>query len=205
MLHASHRAYVNAAGRGSERTAGSSLVSISGGQIANRQIDLLGERADYLTGALPHELTHVILRDRFGAAVPPAWADEGAAILADPEAKQGRHLRDLANSLVLNTSFTTGELLMTNDYPRSDRIGLFYAQSTSLAKFLIEQENPKRFVEFIEQATRQGYDAALREYYGIDGVSELDRMWRRQSRIATVSTKPSSGHAPSQVAEQRRP
>lgn len=205
VLHGSRRAYVNASGRGSESTAGSSLVNTSGSRITSRRIDLLGDREGYLTAALPHELTHVILRDRFVAVEPPVWADEGAAILADPVAKQRRHLQDLAGSHSNRTGFSTGELLMTNSYPRPDRIGAFYAQSASLVKFLVNQENPERFVEFIEQATHQGYDAALQKCYGFDGVAELDRKWRQQLRTPAVSLtraverSPSDAAGPSQI------
>jgi hypothetical protein len=187
VLHGSRRAYVNASGRGSESTAGSSLVNTSGSRITSRRIDLLGDREEYLTAALPHELTHVILRDRFVADEPPVWADEGVAILADPLAKQGRHQQDLAESHENNTGFSTGELLATSSYPRPDRIGAFYAQSASLVRFLVSQENPERFVEFLEQASLQGYDAALRKCYGVDGVVELDRKWRQHLRTPSVS------------------
>lgn len=187
VVHGSRRAYVTASGRGSESTAGSSLVNVSGSRITSRRIDLLGDREDYLTAALPHELTHVILRDQFVADEPPVWADEGVAILADPLAKQGRHQQDLAESHENNTGFSTGELLATSSYPRPDRIGVFYAQSASLVRFLVSQENPERFVEFLEQASLQGYDAALRKCYGVDGVVELDRKWRQHLRTPSVS------------------
>lgn len=187
VLHASRRAYVDASGRGSESTAGSSLVNVSGNRITSRRIDLLGQSEEYLTAALPHELTHVILRDRFVAEEPPVWADEGLAILADPIAKQRRHQQDLAKTHANSVEFSTGELLTTRSYPRADRMGAFYAQSLSLVEFLVNQESPERFVEFIEQVNLQGYDAALQKCYGIEGVVELNRKWRQHSHTPTVS------------------
>lgn len=78
-----------AVGPGSEHTVGSSLVTVDKAKIASRRIDLLGDQTEFLTAALPHELTHVILRDRLMSTPPPRWADEGMAVLADTEAKQG--------------------------------------------------------------------------------------------------------------------
>ena len=49
--------------------------------------------------ALPHELTHLILADRFSPRQVPRWSDEGMAVLADPAEKQRLHLRDLRQAL----------------------------------------------------------------------------------------------------------
>jgi hypothetical protein len=133
-----------------------------------------------MSAALPHELTHVVLRDRFTSAPSPRWADEGMATLADTEAKQGRHHKDLMTALANGTTFRAANLLAMDDYPQADRFGAFYGESVSLTKFLVDRATPQRFVEFVERAGREGYDAALRFCYGINGARELDRE-RRQS------------------------
>lgn len=179
ILYANQRSYVAAVGRGSERTVGSSLVNVDKGGIAKRRIDLLGGNTEYLSAALPHELTHVILKDRFSTNVLPRWADEGIAILADTRAKQGRHFKDLQDSMAGRSTFNVASLLVMDEYPRSDRFGAFYGQSASLAEFLVNQKNPATFIEFIEQAGSDGYDKALQQCYGISGLAELDRQWRR--------------------------
>jgi hypothetical protein len=190
VLHGSQQSYVSACGRGSERTVGSSLINVSEGRTISRRIDLLGSGTDFLSAALPHELTHVVLRERFTSREVPRWADEGAAILADPTAKQGRHHKDLADALVRRIAFRAAELLTRDEYPGQDRMGAFYGQSASLAKFLIERDSPERFVEFIEKATVQGYDAALQKCYGIDGVTELDRQWQRHLKVVPTAATP---------------
>lgn len=192
VLHSSQQSYVSACGRGSKRTVGSSLINVSEGRTVSRRIDLLGSAPDFLSAALPHELTHVVLRERLPSTGVPRWADEGAAILADSKAKQGRHHKDLADALARRTTFQAGELLTRDEYPGQDRMGAFYGQSASLTKFLIERDSPERFVEFIEKATAQGYDAALQKCYGIDGVTELDRQWQRQLKLGPAIATPTS-------------
>jgi hypothetical protein len=167
------------------------------GQISARRIDLLGGGVEYLSAALPHELTHVVLRDRFPATTVPRWADEGAAILADTDAKQGRHLRDLEDAIASRTTFTSATLMTMEDYPHPDRVGVFYGQSVSLAEFLIGQKKPGQFVEFIQLAAAKGYDAALRECYGISDVGELDHLWRRHLYLNATAK---SGSAPAVLA-----
>lgn len=178
VLHATQQSYVAAVGRGSERTLGSSLVKAEGGKILKRRIDLLGGTTNFLSAALPHELTHVVVKDRFTQDWIPRWADEGIAVLADPPAKQGRHRNDLRNALVSGTTFEAGALLALDDYPRPDRFGVFYGQSASLAEYLLNRKTPADFLEFIERARVAGYDTALQTCYDISNVRELDRVWR---------------------------
>ena len=179
LLYPSQASYVAAAGRGSEHTVGSSLVHVEHGQIKSRRIDLAGGRSDFLSAALPHELTHVVLKDRFLSAAIPRWADEGAAILADTEAKQGRHRSDLDDAIRRHATFAPANLVTMDDYPGPDRMGTFYGESASLTKFLVERGKPARFIDFVQMAAAKGYDAALRQCYGISRVDELDRQWRR--------------------------
>lgn len=178
VLHAKVSSYVAAVGRGSERTVGSSLIKADGGKILSRRIDLLKGNNDFLSAALPHELTHVVLKERFSTILIPRWADEGIAILADPVAKQGRHKTDFKKALTSATTFQAAALLTLEDYPAPDRFGVFYGQSASLAEFLINRKSPEEFIEFVERAALTDYDSALKSCYDISNVRELDRLWR---------------------------
>ena len=178
VLHSTRKGYVAAVGRGGQWTIGSSLVHADQGKVTGRRIDLIGVGTNFLTEALPHELTHVVLRDRFPAEALPHWADEGTAVLADATDKQYRHACDLQQALAGRATFHAAELLNVGDYPEVGRLGTFYGQSASLVKFLVDREGHARFVDFLDQATNDGYDAALAEHYSIEGVQELDRQWR---------------------------
>jgi hypothetical protein len=165
-----------ACGRGSEHTVGSSLVKTENGRILGRRIDLLEGRPDFLSAALPHELTHVVLKDRFPSSTMPRWADERAVILADTDAKQGRHSHDLEIALAQHAAFDTARLLTMEDYPQPDQVGTYYGQSASMADFLVSKGKPALFVSFVQLAVSKGFDAALRNCYGISDVGELDRL-----------------------------
>jgi hypothetical protein len=178
LLYATKSAYIAAVGAGSKHTVGSSLVHVDRRQIVSRRIDLLGNQTEFLSAALPHELTHVVLRDRFIESPPPRWADEGMATLADTAAKQGRHRKDLMDALATGATFRAGALLALVDYPPANCVGAFYGESVSLTKFLVDRAGPQQFVAFVERANRDGYDAALTSCYGIVGAGELDRIWR---------------------------
>jgi hypothetical protein len=178
VLHSTQRSYVAAAGRGSERTVGSSLVKANGRKILSRRIDLLAGKSGFVSPALPHELTHVILKEKFAPTPIPRWADEGIAILADPSDKQERHKTDLRKAIVNGATFRAAALLTLEDYPPPERFAVFYGQSASLAEFLVTRRTPEEFINFIERANVVGYDSALRSCYDIANVRELDRKWR---------------------------
>jgi hypothetical protein len=185
VLHSSRQSYAAAVGRGSERTVGSSLVKVAGGQITNRRVDLVGGPLQYVSAALPHELTHVVLRDRFPINPIPHWADEGAATLADTSDKQERHRKDLQKALADGTTLSAASLFTSDEYPRADRWGTFYGESVSLTKFLVERDSPARFIGFVQAAGSKGYDKALQDIYGIKNLADLDHEWRRQLSLAS--------------------
>lgn len=184
VLHRTWQGYVSAAGRGSEATVGSSLVTVEDGCITGRRIDLLCGGRSPSSSTLPHELTHVVLRERFVVAGVPRWADEGAAVLADSLDKRSLHRADLESAFTRRATFHAAELLIADGYPPAERWGTFYGQSASLVEFLIERRTPARFVEFLQQADAEGYDAALDRCYDIADVDELDRLWRHHAAAA---------------------
>jgi hypothetical protein len=180
VLHSGRKGYVAAVGGGSEGTLGSSAITFDEGKITSRRIDLLAIDSAFLTNALPHELTHVLLRDRFtSSGTLPRWADEGMAMMADPETKQERHLHDLRTAMANGAEFSAADLLAMRTYPPTKRRQAFYGQSVFVVRLLIARKNPQQFVTFLERAQVAGYNAALRECYGIASMADLDRQWRR--------------------------
>lgn len=187
VLHGSRDSYVSAVGRGSERTVGSSLTKNDGPKVVLRRIDLLGNGTNFLEAALPHELTHVVLKDRFVTAHVPRWADEGTAILSDPSDKQRRHAVDLKRAISSSSTFHAAALLTLEEYPAPDRFGVFYGQSASVTEFLVRRKTPEKFIKFIEKANAVGYDSALRTCYDIASIGELDRLWRDWAALPSPS------------------
>lgn len=177
VLHRTRQSYQRAAG-GAPSTVGVSAVQVQAGRIALRRIDLLAEDAKRALSALAHELTHVVLADRFLAEAPPRWADEGIALLADSRDKRRLHRRDLARAVGAGAAMRLVEMLQT-DYPPAAQWGTFYGQSLSLVEFLLDRGAPPDLVRFIAAAQQVGYDEALRRCYRIDGVAALEKEWRR--------------------------
>lgn len=178
VLHATRNHYAHAVGRGAANTSGSSLIRFKANEISERRIDILVDSSGQMT-CLPHELTHVVLADRFAGREPPRWADEGLAMLADTTTKQSLHDRDCVEALRGGTMLRIGELVGLQQFNSPQQVATFYGQSLSLTRFLVERDDPARFLPFVELATVKGYDQAIKEVYGIDGLSQLERLWHR--------------------------
>jgi hypothetical protein len=179
VLHANVAGYVRAVGSGGEATVGSSLVTPVRGRIEKRRIDLRTDVDDVLVAALPHELCHVVLADRFRSAPAPLWFDEGVALLYDPPAKRELHERDWRVGLQRGEAFSLTELLAESSYPPRSRWGVFYGQSGSLVRWLLTRESPEKLVQFVSQSREQGASRALTETYGIGSFDDLYRQWRK--------------------------
>ena len=177
VLHPTATTYVQAAGRGSERTAGCSTVTELDGQVVSRRIDLRLDRPDPLSRALPHELTHVVLADVIAGHKLPRWADEGMAMLADPQDKREGHRRDIIAALNRGTALRLPAMLTMDGYPEPQQTAAFYGQSLSVVEFLIERKGPLTLQQFLVKASEDGYQKALHETYGIRDAHALEQLW----------------------------
>ncbi len=183
ILHTTLASYLRAV-PGGEQTAGSSLIQPDRGKIVTRRIDVRADKPGWFSAALAHELTHVILADVFPGGRVPHWADEGMAVLADPISKQRAHLDDLHYAQSTRSTLRVVELLSLNGYPQPHQQATFYGQSASIVRFLLDRDSPAQFVKFVKFAENQGYEAALREHYRINGVHDLERRWAAYAQAA---------------------
>ncbi len=182
VLHATRQDYSDAVGQGASQTVGSSAISISGGRVTQRRIDLLATNAEQGLAALPHELVHVLFADAFPNDPPSKWAEEGLALLVDPADKRARHARDLESALRTHSTLPLDRFLSDVDYPASSQRAVFYAQSMSLVEYFTELDSPKEFVRYLRLSAEMGQDHALEAVYRLDR-RELERRWRQRDTV----------------------
>lgn len=179
-LFPDRRSYAESTGQ-PENSPGISSMSNDGARVLSRRMNLRADNPRLLTATLPHEVTHIVLADLFVTRMIPRWADEGLAVLAEPASEQHRRQADLKGPLDSGRVFEAGQL-MTMDYPEPKDWKLFYAQSVSLTRFLVDQGPPERFIQFVRAAQRLGPEPALRDVYQIDGLSALQERWLAYAR-----------------------
>ncbi len=183
VLHPDLASYVWAMGRGAEQTYGCTTLKELDGKLS-RRIDVRLDRDDAIRRVLPHEMTHVILAQIISRSKTPRWADEGMAMLADLPLKQSLHEHDFTTGLRSGNSFRLVTLLGSSEYPNHD-VEIFYGESLSLTRFLVDRDSPAAFLDFIQHAADVGYDAALRDNYRIHDVAELEKIWLKNQRGLT--------------------
>jgi hypothetical protein len=187
VVHATRATYLKAIGSAGAATTGSTLVRFNQGKVAVRRIDLLADRADRPFETIAHEMVHVIFAERFPNAAPPRWAEEGAALLADTEAKRTAHQREFKQALRGGTAFRVHDLVRMSDYPPPTRFAAFYGQSLTLVDFLTQLGEPSDFVRFVDRSIAAGHDAALKEVYEISSAAQLEELWNERAVKAVLA------------------
>lgn len=169
-----------------EDSPGFSTMGMDRGRINCRRVNLRADHPKITVAILPHEVTHVVLADFFPQKQIPRWADEGMAVLAEPRAEQRLRAADLDAPLSSGKLFRMGDL-MVMDYPNAEHWALYYAQSVSLTRFLVEQGTPAQFIEFIQGCQQRTHEDELRRIYKIDGFAELERRWLEFAKTQMAS------------------
>jgi hypothetical protein len=189
-LHASKKDYLRATGI-AEWMWGHSTITLEEGRVAVRRLDFCCDDPRLLDATLPHETTHVVLAGQFGRHELPRWADEGMAVLSEPNDRIEKHLANLPTHASNRDLFEIGALMQLKDYPAAQRVAPFYAQSISLVGFLCEKKGHKTFARFVRDCLDTSYETALRKHYGMESFAELDRLWRaaaiRDAAVARVN------------------
>jgi hypothetical protein len=169
-----------------EDSPGFSTMGLDSGRINCRRVNLRADHPKITDAILPHEVTHVVLADLFPHKQIPRWADEGMAVLAEPRTEQRLRAADLDAPLTSGRLFRMGDL-MVMDYPHAQHWGLYYAQSVSLTRFLVESGTPTQFIEFVQGCQQGSHEDVLRRVYKIDGFVELQRRWLAFARNQTAT------------------
>ena len=200
-LYPSAQQYAQLTGQPAD-SPGFSTMGMNEGQIISRRVNLRTDHDGLLGAVLPHEVTHVILADFFPDQQIPRWADEGMAVLTEPVAEQKRRATDLVEPLARNLLFPI-ETLMKMDYPDNRYWSLYYAQSVSLTKYLVDQGTPDQLVDFLQGAQTKGFEAELKRVYKIDGFKDLEARWYGYARANLDGNAPTATAANTARAENR--
>jgi RNA polymerase sigma factor (sigma-70 family) len=179
--------------------AGSSTsFAFRDGQVLSRDMHVEGPLDQILADLLPHEITHTVLADWAGKALP-RWADEGAALQSESDPSKARHERAVQEVLSSGRRTPLRSLFMSQKYPKEDILA-FYAQSWSIVDFLVQARSRHAFLAFLRMGERDGWDRAVKSYYTYSKIEDLEQAW-----LAWLAEKrpPAVSSAPSQPAGTR--
>lgn len=138
---------------------------------------------------LAHELTHVVLVTEFGDGLP-AWANEGAASMQDDAERIAIRRRIVARFAQSRVWPDLDAVLKADVISRDDQEA--YAVAASLTEYLLAHAGRAEFLRFAVAGKSAGYDQALRDHYGIDGVKALAAQWKNWAGLnARITRSPS--------------
>src|SRR5262249_37935941 len=157
------------------------------GRVTDQSMTVEGRLDRILASALPHEVTHTIFAAYFGGPMP-RWADEGASLLSEDQRERHRHDQITIHLFAPRSELPLSRLFQVENYPND--LMSFYGQGYSISRFLIEMGGRPRFLQFVRDGMKNGWDAATRTHYQLSNVRELDRAWRSWHRVAVQD-----GHA----------
>jgi hypothetical protein len=146
-------------------------------EVANWDMRIQGSLERILDSVLPHEVSHTIFACHFRRPLP-RWADEGAATLAEHESERRRQV--LTVNQVVNTRrrIPFKNLLNIKEYPADMQdVMTLYAEGYSLAELLVQEGGRSRYLKFLADAHREGWDKAIQAHYGYRGVDDLEKRW----------------------------
>jgi hypothetical protein len=176
------------------------MMNFDQGRTVLRRIDVRADASDWSNAALPHELTHVVLGERFGGHALPRWADEGIAMLSESPEKHDERLANLRDLLSRQRSMPLAEMIQLNRIPAPHQRDAFYGQSVALTSWLVRRSSPAQFADFIEDSQKIGFGSALKRHYAIEDLVALQQQWDQHSRapetIGLVSLQLQVGIAP---------
>jgi len=151
------------------------------GRVTDQTMTVEGRLDRILASALPHEITHTIFAAFFGGPMP-RWADEGASLLSEDQRELTRHDQIASDLIARRAALPLTRLFVIEEYPKD--LMTFYGQGYSISRFLIEMGGRPRFLRFVRDGLKDGWDPATRAHYQLADVRELERAWRAWHRIA---------------------
>jgi hypothetical protein len=161
------------------------MPSWSGGRAiySTKTIESFPWAQGFFTHLLAHELGHIIFREFIGQDVNiPLWFDEGVASYQEEvnfRSTRGKALIDaLKNSSLISLDKLTNMDIRT--IPDQATANLFYAESESLIRYLIEKYGQYNFVRFCRLIRdEKDFDRAFKEAYPrYNELKYLEEDWR---------------------------
>ena len=162
---------------------GVTSFGFTAGKVSDQTMSVEGRLDRILASALPHEVTHTVFAAYFGGPMP-RWADEGASLLSEDLRERRRHDQISLDLVARRGELPLGRLFKLEEYP-NDLMG-FYGQGYSASRFLIEMGGRPRFLLFVRDGLKSGWDVATRTHYGLPDVNELDRAWRAWHKVVVA-------------------
>lgn len=151
-----------------------------------------------------HEIAHTVTKVAGDGpfARLPSWIDEGTAVYAQSD--PGGEYRSALEAAIRADSVTRLRT-MTSASNQASRVNIFYGQSWSTVKFMIDKYGQPKFAEVYKVFRAGGdMDAALKQVYGVD-QDGLYNQWRESVGLKPIEFPPVTSTVVPQAQGTRAP
>jgi hypothetical protein len=189
------------------RLAAQGVTTYNPAPVRDFQMEVIGTPQRILDSVLPHEITHTILATYFGRPLP-RWADEGICTTVEHAAERKKHEAKLQEFLRSRRGIAMNQLFLLKEYPND--VLPMYAQGYSVCRFLINQQGPRTFINFLEDYMRNpSWTDNIRQHYGYASLAELQQYWLawvsegcgEVAKYAKTQPQPGSGQLATNVGD----
>jgi len=174
-------------------------------EVCNWDMQIQGSLERILDSVLPHEVSHTIFACHFRRPLP-RWADEGGATLAEHDSEKRRQALTLKEVMGTRRRIALKNLFNIKEYPpdMQDVLAL-YAEGYSVAELLVQEGGRARYLKFLADANRDGWDKAVNAHYGYRGVDDLEKRWHTWVMAGSPEVELPKGQQLADVSKGRRP
>src|SRR5262249_36733549 len=109
------------------------------------------------------------------------------SLLSEDQRERQRHDQIAIDLLTRGGELPLARLFQIEDYPND--LMSFYGQGYSISRFLIEMGGRPRFLQFVRDGLKGGWDTATRAHYELSNVRELDRAWRSWHHVVLEASQ----------------
>ncbi len=181
IIYPDKERFTNETGQPAWAVAGAARDN-SSGQL--RAIVTFKQEAGFLDGILPHEISHLVLRDFVGfEKTIPLWFNEGVAQLQEKGKKDMAHviMRNMVRKKEHIPLHTLNTLSIAQEED-SFKVAIFYAESVSVVNYLIKTYGSSKFGQLcsylrdgnsISQALRKTYSSTVKS------LEALEERWTK--------------------------
>lgn len=153
------------------------------GEVGAADTALVSRDVDFLN-IVRHEIAHIVTGEATKNHINfPSWINEGISVYAQRQILQDeQQAMDLA--IRRNTLLPVPSL--SSYQGAADTVSLFYGQSGSVVKFMIETYGDAKFAAWIQALRTNSLDGATQAAYGMDILS-IENAWRQSLGVPPVA------------------
>jgi hypothetical protein len=155
-------------------------LAVGDGKVWSRKLHMRVDDLERLKNVLVHELTHVVMAEKFTDRPIPRWADEGIAVCCEPEERRRAFVEPLAEEASKKRLLTLRDLTRMQHVPQDPRQGeLFYGESGALIEFLMSEQKLKepQVLALIDDCDRRGWNNAVSRHLPKTTAKQFETSW----------------------------